>query len=91
MMETKVKSRLVFRNRFLLFPDYPTSDSQRMIVLAAFRKPKTMLEVSFETGILRSNICRFISKWQEQGKIVRVGSGICPVSKHGAGFYTSNF
>lgn len=50
-------------------------------------RPKTMLMVSVETGILRANLCRYIAKWKKQNKIELVKFGICPISKHRAGFY----
>jgi len=51
---------------------------------------KTMLMVSFETGILRANICRYVSKWRQQGRIQVVRFGLCPITKFRAGFYTTN-
>ena len=65
--------------------------AQMKKVFAAFEcKPSTMLMVAFETGILRANICRYVAKWENQDKIQLVKIGICPISKHGAGFYTTN-
>ena len=52
--------------------------------------PKTMLQVSFETGILRANICRYIKEWREQNSIFLIKKNICPVSKHRAGFYSTH-
>jgi len=64
---------------------------QMKIVFAAFYKqPKTMLMVSIETGILRANICRYVAKWEKQNCIRIVRKGICPISKHRAGLYTTN-
>lgn len=50
-------------------------------------RPKTMLMVSVETGILRANLCRYLAKWKKQNKIELVKFGICPITKHRAGFY----
>ena len=50
-------------------------------------RPKTMLEVAIETNILRANLCRYIAKWKKQNKIELVKFGICPITKHRAGFY----
>lgn len=63
------------------------SARQEKRVFAAFSTPKTMLQVSFETGIFRANICRFIAMWQRHGKIALHHFGLCPISKHHAGFY----
>lgn len=66
-------------------------EAQRKIVKRAFYKaPKTMLMVSVETGIMRSNITRFVAEWEKENRISIVRKGICPISKHRAGFYTNN-
>ena len=60
-------------------------------VLNTFSKvqyPLTMLQVSEITGIYRANICRYISDMQKNESIDLVKKGICPISKHRAGFYT---
>ena len=62
---------------------------QRVFV-AFYKQPKTMLMVSIETDILRANICRYVAKWEKQNCIRIVRKGICPISKHRAGFYTTN-
>lgn len=60
-------------------------------VFAAFkRKPSTMLMVSIETGILRANICRYVAKWQKINSIHLLKQGLCKVSKHRAGYYTTD-
>ena len=60
-------------------------------VFAAFkRKPSTMLMVSIETGILRANICRYVAKWQKSNSIHLLKQGLCKVSKHRAGYYTTD-
>ncbi len=65
--------------------------AQMKRVFAAFYiQPKTMLMVSIETGILRANICRYVAEWEKQNLICIVRKGICPISKHRAGFYTTN-
>ena len=64
---------------------------QTQRVFTAFlRHPKTMLMVSIETGILRANICRYVAEWGKENRICIVRKGICPISKHRAGFYTTN-
>jgi hypothetical protein len=61
-------------------------------VFAAFRRqPKTMLMVDIETGIMRSNITRYVAKWKKQNCIKIVRLGICPISKSsGVQFLTTN-
>ena len=64
---------------------------QTQRVFTAFlRHPKTMLAVSIETDILRANICRYVAKWRKENRICIVRKGICPISKHRAGLYTTN-
>jgi hypothetical protein len=60
------------------------------VFAALYRLPKTMLMVSIETGILRANICRYVAEWEKENRICIVRKGICPISKHRAGFYTTN-
>lgn len=60
-------------------------------VFAAFkRKPSTMLMVSIETGVLRANICRYVAKWQKSNSIHLLKQGLCNVSKHRAGYYSTD-
>lgn len=54
------------------------------------KKPKTMLQASKEADVRRANICRYVAKWRKADKIGVAKYGICPVSKHRAGFYTTN-
>lgn len=66
-------------------------EAQMKRVFAAFkRRPSTMLMVSIETGILRANICRYVAEWQKQGSIHLLKQGLCKVSKHRAGYYTTD-
>ena len=60
------------------------------VFVALLSRPKTMLMVSVETGILRANICRYVAYWEKQNRVQLIKKGICPISKHGAGFYTTN-
>lgn len=62
----------------------------KRVFAALYRQPKTMLMVSIETGILRANICRYVAEWEKENRICIVRKGICPISKHRAGFYTTS-
>ncbi len=62
----------------------------KIIFQAFYNQPKTMLMVAVETGILRANICRYVAELQKQNRISIVRKGFCPISKHRAGFYTTN-
>lgn len=67
-------------------------EAQMKIVKRAFYKaPKTMLMVSVETGIMRSNITRFVAEWKKQNRMKIVKIGICPISKRtGVQYLTTN-
>jgi hypothetical protein len=66
-------------------------EAQMNTVFAAFkRKPSTILMVSIETGILRANICRYVAKWQQCNRIHLLKQGLCKVSKHRAGYFTTD-
>ncbi len=51
----------------------------------------TMKQVSVKTNIDRANICRFIAKRRKYKSIYLVRKGLCPITKHRAGFFTTNF
>jgi hypothetical protein len=66
-------------------------EAQQIKVFESFkRQPSTMLMVSIETGILRANICRYVSEWQKSKSIVQIREGLCKISKHRAGYYTTD-
>ncbi len=59
--------------------------------LEAFRDaPATMRMVEVNTGILRPNICRYVSRLLKEGKIRLVRFNYCPHTHHIAGFYSSD-
>ena len=65
--------------------------NQYQIVYQSFRqRPKTMLQVSIETGILRANICRYVANMEEKGLIQEVYTGLCPFTRFHAGFYSTD-
>jgi len=69
---------------------YEKFQKQDEILYLAFSgRPKTMLQVSIQTGIYRSNICRWIAKMQRKSSIYLIKYGNCPISKYKAGFYTT--
>lgn len=62
----------------------------KRVFSALYKQPKTMLMLSVETGILRANLCRYVAEWEKENRICIVRKGICSISKHRAGFYTTN-
>jgi hypothetical protein len=65
--------------------------SQYQTVYQSFKeRPKTMLQVSIETGILRANICRYIAEMEEKGHIQVIRKGFCPYTHFVAGFYSTD-
>ncbi|MDR1259181.1 MAG: hypothetical protein LBK65_07910 [Tannerellaceae bacterium] len=66
-------------------------DTQYQVVCQSFKeRPKTMLQVSIETGILRANICRYIADMKEKGHIQVIRKGVCPYTRVVAGFYSTD-
>jgi hypothetical protein len=63
---------------------------EKRIISALYRQPKTMLMVAHETGIERANICRIIARLKKSKRVHLVKFGLCNVSKHKAGYYTTN-
>ena len=71
--------------------DSQTKKAQTEKTFKAFReRPKTMMEVSTETGILRSNICRYVATFRKHKKIVEVKKARCPITKHEATFFSTD-
>ena len=66
-----------------------TTQKQRTAA-AFYSRPKTMLMVAVETGIMRASICRYVSQLRRNDSIYLIRKGICPISKCRAGFYTTN-
>lgn len=65
--------------------------AQLMRVYDCFmERPKTMLEVSIETGILRANICRYVAGFRKAGLIQVHHHGIDAITKCLACFLTTN-
>ena len=65
--------------------------TQYQIVYQSFHgTPKTMLQTSIETGILRANICRYIAEMLERDQIQVIHFGLCPLTKFRAGFYSTD-
>jgi hypothetical protein len=65
--------------------------SQYKTVYQSFKeRPKTMLQVCIETGILRANICRYIAEMEEKGHIQIIRKGYCPYTHFVAGFYSTD-
>jgi hypothetical protein len=53
-------------------------------------RPKTMLQVFIETGILRANICRYVADMENKGHIQVIRKGYCPYTHAVAGFYSTD-
>ena len=89
-METKEKAV-----RLTASPQRQDKDThflfQRQRVFQSFREsPKTMLQVSQETGIYRANICRYIHNMRNNGTIYRLSRRLCPISQNKAIFWTTS-
>jgi hypothetical protein len=50
----------------------------------------TMKTVSIMLGIDRANICRYVATLKKGELIAKVKTDLCPITKHRAGFYTTN-
>ncbi|MBE7686269.1 hypothetical protein F7647_09385 [Tenacibaculum piscium] len=60
-----------------------TENNQLTKVYDALKvKPMTMLEVDVFTGVMRSNICRYISSLREQNKVMIIRKRKCTISKY---------
>lgn len=68
----------------------PFAAQKRKVLKAFGQRPKTMLMVSIETGILRANICRYVAEFKKGNRLFLVDKKMCPISKHTAGYYSTN-
>ena len=68
-----------------------SNDQLNIVFNAFFESPKTMQEVSKETGVMRSNICWYVRDFRNQRIIALVGYRKCNVTNYGkVGTYTTN-
>lgn len=72
--ESKEVRRTQFQNVYLVF----------------LERPSTILMASRKTGIERASICRYCATMRKAGTIYLLNKGLCPISKHPAGFLTTN-
>ena len=72
----------------ITFSKPPTKDLDPPIT--PFYYGKTMLQVSYETGIERASICRRVAELREDNLIYPLGRTICPISNARAMFYTTS-
>jgi|SRR5690606_23297977 len=63
---------------------------KKKIFSAWWGPPKTMLEISAITGIERASVCWFAREFRNNNSIRLVYTGICSVSLHRAGRYSTN-
>lgn len=65
--------------------------AQNQIVYQHFKeRPKTKLDVPLETGILRSNICRYVADMEDKGLIQLLYKTEDRHTKSTAGYYTTD-
>lgn len=68
-----------------------TFQNQLKRTYRAFKEdPKTMKQVSEETGIDRPNICRYVAWLRKRNKIITVKKDTCPITKHTAQFLSTD-
>ncbi len=70
--------------------DTKISGQMTKVFNAFSTQPKTMKMVSIQTGIDRANICRYVAEWKEQNSIQEVRKGLCRITKHRAGYLTTD-
>lgn len=66
------------------------ADQLSVIYEAFLNRPMTMKEADVSTGIMRENICRYVSKLMKQGKIALIKKRYCSITNHWAGEYTTD-
>lgn len=86
-MESKLNNPKFFKGQG---KDKKISGQKTKVFNAFSTQSKTMLMVSVETGVLRANICRYVAEWKEQNSIQEVRKGLCRITKHRAGYLTTD-
>jgi hypothetical protein len=65
--------------------------SQYQTVYQSFKeRPKTMLDVSLQTGILRANVCRYVADMEDKKLIQLLYKTEDEHTKFTAGYYTTD-
>jgi len=54
------------------------------------KRPQTMKQVAVKSKIDRANICRYVRVMRLNKQIQVINKGKCPITKHCAGFYTTD-
>ena len=69
----------------------PRKDNE-LLAVKEFLKDKiaTQTEVAVALNIYRPNLCRRKRTLEKAGELAVVKKGICPITKHKAGFITTN-
>lgn len=62
----------------------------QLVYDAFFESPKTMKEVDTETGIMRENVCRYVSTLRQQNRIFPIRERKCRITHHIATEWTAN-
>lgn len=67
------------------------SNTQLNLVYSSLlEKPKTMKMVEVDTGIERCYICWSVKKLREQGRLQVFETTLCKITKHKAGYLTTD-
>lgn len=53
-------------------------------------KPRTMLMVAHNIGLERANVCWLVGMLKDENAIALREKKLCEISKHRAGYYTTN-
>lgn len=69
--------------------DSKFKEQRRKVFQAFSEQPLTMLMAEVKTGVMRSNICWFVSVWEDMGSIIRLPKAKCKISKYYAHYFTT--
>ncbi len=73
-----------------LHKDIHFCSEKERIFIAFYKAPKTVQMVANETGISENTIYDYLVEWTISKTVQNLNTGICPISKHYAGYYTTN-
>lgn len=72
-----------------MFTEAKRKTQEQRVLNVITKAPATSLMLAVRLGILRSNITRYLYKWERQGKVAVVAIKKCPISKHKAKYYSA--
>jgi hypothetical protein len=73
-----------------MFTEKKRKAQKKRTLEALIKEPATSLMLSVKLNILRSNLTRYLRKFEKQKKVVVLKQAPCEISGHNAKYYSAN-